>query len=116
METETGSSLITRNLRAAKEQAGLELDFDTLLTWQYGTTISQLGTPACDNGIRQLRVMLHPFFDETYHKRMGDMRTERDRLHRQGRDLDWDVRYQELILEAMTDLMKRKGLLPMGMV
>lgn len=116
MDNEAETPLITRNLRAAKEQAGLELDFDTLLTWQYGTTIAQLGTPACDNGIRQLRVMLHPFFDETYHKRMAAMKTERDRLHRENRDLDWDVRYQELILEAMTDLMKRCGLLPMGMV
>lgn len=115
MEQET-ETLVTRNLRAAKEQAGLELDFDTLLTWQYGTAISQLGTPACDNGIKQLRVMLHPFFDKPYHERMAGMSKERERLHRLGRDLEWDTRYQELILEAMTDLMKRRGLLPMGMV
>lgn len=116
MESQAESSMITRNLRAAKEQAGLELDFDTLLTWQYGTTVSQLGTPGCDNGIRQLRVMLHPFFDETYSDRMKTMQTQRKRLHAEHRDLDWDVQYQELILEAMTDLMKRRGLLPMGMV
>jgi hypothetical protein len=105
-----------RLFREAKEQASGPIDYNMILIWQYGSALASMGTPLGRGEIRRLEVAFHPWLDERYYRKLEELAALREKFISDRNPVAWDRKCDFLWLEALTDAMKRKGFLPMGVV
>lgn len=103
--------------KEVKERQGEALDYNAVLLWKLVSVFAAgHDSNARDKELKDLESMIHPLQDMEYrewHRRfVNSFKTYT------GTDKEnaWNSQYQTLWVEALVDLMKRNGLLPMGMV
>lgn len=115
-DSERGSEF-ARIVRETKERQGESLDFNSLLLWKLASALAAGdGSNARKRELEDLEHMLHPLQDADY-KRWRDKFQKTAALYREsGESALWHRLYQGLWLDALIDLMKRVGLLPLSMI
>ncbi len=113
---ERGSEF-ARIVGEAKERQGEPLDFNSLLLWKLASALAAGdGSNARKRELEDLEHMLHPLQDVEYKEWRRRFGNTAKLLMENGESAYWHRIYQGLWLDALIDLMKRDGLLPMSMI
>lgn len=108
---------LSRQLVELKERAGAELDYALLIMAETATVLNcPLGSQAREYSLSDLHNLLGPFQDEPFNqewKKMQDIYSKRIPEHGlRSQAATWQRERFRLLVR----LMKRKGILPMGMI
>ncbi len=117
-DTEHGTDF-AKLAKEARERQGEALDYNALLIWKLASILgSSDGSNRRKHELQDLEHMLHPLWDADYKEwRKKFLNTSHLYYNDEGPvGKRWLEVYQGMWLEALVDLMKRVGLLPMTMI
>lgn len=108
---------LSRYLTEYSERAGTELDYSSLIMAETGAVLSSpLGSPQREYSIIDLHDLLSPFKDTQFDDEWVTITNRFREVKREHGFSNIRVALQRERFNALTRLMKRKGILPMGMI